>query len=82
MKIAIVTNFLYPDGLGGTELYCYQLANALVERGNEVYWFVPNFSSAITAVEERGKGIRIVKFSNGLFQSSAISLKTNMSASI
>lgn len=62
MKIAIVTNFLYPDGLGGTELYCYQLANALIERGNEVYWFVPNFSSAITSVEERGKGIRIVKF--------------------
>ncbi len=62
MKIAIVTNFLYPDGLGGTELYCYQLANAFIERGNEVYWFVPNFNSANTISEERGMGIRVVKF--------------------
>ncbi len=62
MKIALVTNFLYPDGLGGTELYCYQLANALIERGNEVYWFVPNFNSANTISEKRGRGINIVKF--------------------
>ena len=62
MKIALVTNFLYPDGLGGTELYCYQLANALIERGNEVYWFVPNFNSANTTYEERGRGIKVVKF--------------------
>ena len=62
MKIALVTNFLYPDGLGGTELYCYQLANALVERGNDVYWFVPNFNSTNTESEERGKGIRVIKF--------------------
>lgn len=62
MKIAIVTNFLYPEGLGGTELYCYRLANALVERGNEVYWFVPNFNSQQTISEERGKGIKVVKF--------------------
>ncbi len=62
MKIALVTNFLYPDGLGGTELYCYQLANALIDRGNEVYWFVPNFNSSKSILEERGKGIKIVKF--------------------
>ena len=62
MKIALVTNFLYPEGIGGTELYCYQLANALIDCGNEVYWFVPNFNSATTVFEERGKGIRIVKF--------------------
>ena len=62
MKIAFVTNFLYPEGLGGTELYCYQLANALIERGNEVYWFVPNFNSVSTLSEERGRGIKVVKF--------------------
>lgn len=62
MKIAIVTNFLYPEGLGGTELYCHKLAEALVERGNEVYWFVPHFKNASTVSETRGKGITIVKF--------------------
>lgn len=62
MRIAIVTNFLYPEGIGGTELYCFNLANALIARGNEVYWFVPNFDKPITATEERGDGIRIVRF--------------------
>jgi len=62
MKIAIVTNFLYPEGIGGTEIYCQQLATALVERGNEVYWFVPNFNQSTTNTEVRGKGINIVKF--------------------
>ena len=62
MKIALVTNFLYPDGLGGTELYCYQLANSLGERGNEVYWFVPNFNSTATISEERSKRIKVIKF--------------------
>ncbi len=62
MKIAIVTNFLYPEGIGGTEIYCQQLATALVERGNEVYWFVPNFNQSTTHIELRGKGINIVKF--------------------
>lgn len=62
MKIAIVTNFLYPEGIGGTELYCHQLASALVELGNEVYWFVPNFNKKLTQTEERGIGIRVVKF--------------------
>lgn len=62
MKIAIVTNFLYPEGIGGTEIYCQQLATALVERGNEVYWFVPNFNQSTTHTEVRGEGINIVKF--------------------
>ena len=62
MKIALVTNFLYPDGLGGTELYCYQLGNALIAHGNEVYWFVPNFNESVTTSEERGKGIKVIKF--------------------
>lgn len=62
MKIALITNFLYPEGLGGTELYCFQLANALVKRGNEVYWFVPNFHSQETISEERWEGIKVVKF--------------------
>ena len=62
MKIAIVTNFLYPEGIGGTEIYCQQLAMALVERGNEVYWFVPNFNQSVTQTELRGNGIKIVKF--------------------
>ncbi len=62
MKIALVTNFLYPEGLGGTEIYCSQLANALIEAGNEVHWFVPNFKKTHTETEERGKGIKIVKF--------------------
>lgn len=62
MKIAIVTNFLYPEGIGGTEIYCQQLATALVERGNEVFWIVPNFNQSVTLTEKRGNGIEIVKF--------------------
>lgn len=62
MRIAIVTNFLYPEGIGGTELYCFNLANALIARGNEVFWFVPNFDKPVTSTEERGDGIRIVSF--------------------
>ncbi len=62
MKIAIVTNFLYPEALGGTEVYCFQLANALIKNGHEVYWFVPNFKKTTTASEERGDGIKIIRF--------------------
>lgn len=62
MKIAIVTNFLYPEGIGGTELFCYQLANALVARGNEVYWFVPNFKSSVTNTVTSEKGVNVVRF--------------------
>lgn len=62
MKIAIVTNFLYPEGIGGTEIYCQQLATALVDRGNEVFWMVPNFKKSVTKTETRGNGIQVVKF--------------------
>lgn len=62
MKIAIVTNFLYPEGIGGTELFCNQLAIALAERGNEVYWFVPNFRSSATLVGKSETGINLVRF--------------------
>ena len=62
MKIAIVTNFLYPEGIGGTELFCNQLAIALTERGNEVYWFVPNFKSSATLVGKSETGINVVRF--------------------
>ena len=62
MKIAIVTNFLYPEGIGGTELFCNQLAIALAERGNEVYWFVPNFKSNVTLIGKSETGINVVRF--------------------
>jgi len=62
MKVAIVTNFLYPEGLGGTELYCHQLAVALASLGNEVYWMVPNFEKHETSIEARGNGYHVVKF--------------------
>ena len=61
MKIAIVTNFLYPEGLGGTELFCYKLAKALIKLNNEVFWFVPNWSKDVTSTSDFEK-IHIVRF--------------------
>ncbi|MFT3908098.1 MAG: glycosyltransferase family 4 protein [Ferruginibacter sp.] len=79
MKVALVTNNLYPEALGGTELYCYQLANALIGNGNEAYWFVPNLNKNFTATEERGNGIKIVKFA--LFDKHGASPLTFITAS-
>jgi glycosyltransferase involved in cell wall biosynthesis len=62
MKIAIATNFIYPEGLGGTELYCYQLAKALKALGHEVFWFVPNFDKPDTVLSDNDAGIHIVRF--------------------
>ncbi len=61
MKIALVTNFLYPEGLGGTELFCYKLAKALIQLNNEVFWFVPNWSKAVTSTSNF-EDIHIVRF--------------------
>lgn len=63
MKIAIVTNFLYPEGLGGTELYCYQLAHALIKNGHEVFWLAPNFNNTETVAEDRA-GLNVIKFAH------------------
>jgi glycosyltransferase involved in cell wall biosynthesis len=62
MKIAIVTNFFYPDRLGGTELYCHQLANALLNLGHQVYWFVPNFNEKVTLTIDGENNLKIIKF--------------------
>ncbi len=62
MKIAIVTNFLYPEALGGTELYCYQLAAALLSMGHEVYWIVPNFNNDTTITSTYENGLKIIRF--------------------
>jgi glycosyltransferase involved in cell wall biosynthesis len=62
MRIAIATNFLYPEGLGGTELYCHQLSTSLLQLGHEVYWFVPNFDKPDTQTGVNNDGVRIVRF--------------------
>ncbi len=62
MKIAIVTNFFYPEGVGGTELYCNNLALSLSEIGNDVYWFVPNFRKNITQKDVSKTGIKVIRF--------------------
>ena len=62
MRIAIVTNFLYPEALGGTELFCWHLANALIIHGHEVYWIVPHFDTHTTITSVYPNGLKIVKF--------------------
>ena len=62
MRIAIVTNFIYPEGLGGTELYCFQLIQALVSTGNDVFWLIPNFGSSNTVSEAHISGAKVIRF--------------------
>lgn len=62
MRIAIATNFLYPEGLGGTELYCQQLALAFAAAGHEVFWVVPNFNQSVTVTEQRAERFAILRF--------------------
>ncbi len=63
MKIAICTNFLYPEKIGGTEIYLKNLADCLIEMGNEVFWLVPNFNQNISIdyQSDCGKWV-VVKF--------------------
>lgn len=63
-RIAIVTNFIYPELLGGTEIYCQQLAEALLAQGKEVCWIIPNFNQPTTQTEIRDNGIRVIRFAN------------------
>jgi glycosyltransferase involved in cell wall biosynthesis len=62
--IAIVTNFIYPELLGGTEIYCQQLAEALLAQGNRVSWIIPNFNQAATTKELRENGLQVIRFAN------------------
>ncbi len=64
MRVAVVTNFIYPETLGGTELYCYQLVNALKNNGHEVFWFVPNFSESVTDSTFTDTGVEVVRFAS------------------
>ncbi len=61
MRIAIATNFLYPENLGGTELYCHQLAESLIALDHQVFWIVPHWGKAHTCEEKIGQ-ITIVRF--------------------
>lgn len=64
--IAIVTNFIYPDLLGGTEIYCHQLAEALLASGKQVSWIIPNFNQSVTTTEQRSTGMQVIRFANTL----------------
>jgi glycosyltransferase involved in cell wall biosynthesis len=62
--IAIVTNFIYPELLGGTEIYCQQLAEALLAQGKRVSWIIPNFNHSTTTTEQRENGLQVIRFAN------------------
>ena len=63
MNLLLVTEGLYPDGVGGVQTYVYELARNLVARNHNVFVLTPRFISELP-VEEEIEKIKIFRYNS------------------